>query len=487
MGALPCLILIRGALARGALRRPEIVGYTTAAMVALIYALGSYTPLFRLVYDWVPGVALFRRPADATFLLGGFLSILAGYLVHLGLSGALVADRRTLLREASILLALVCAGAGIAAAHGRLGASLVPLAAAVALLAGAALPLSISEGRQRAIGRFAAFLPALIVGADLTLNNGPSEATGKPVDRAQEVLQPETRNETIAFLSQHLRRKSGSPWRDRVEVAGIGFDWQNAAEAHGFDQTLGYNPLRTAIVSRALGAGDYIAGYEQRAFSPLFPSYRCRLADLLGLRFIASPVPIARLDRRIGDEDLNFLGRTADAYLYENPRALPRVLFVEKAMDADFDRILTDGRWPEFDPRQTVLLDRSDPPETRQPLHAVSIVPGVGRAQAAPPPSASPALAHAASGEPEAIIVRYENTIVEVAVNAPRAGYLVLSDVWHPWWRATVDGRGAAIRRANVMFRAVSIPAGRHRVRFEFHPLSGALAELSRKLIPGRR
>ena len=105
------------------------------------------------------------------------------------------------------------------------------------------------------MGRFAAFLPAIVVGADLALSNGPSEATGKPIDRAQEALNPDTRNETIAFLSHHLRRKPGSPWRDRIEVAGVGFDWQNAAEAHGFDQTLGYNPLRTALVTRALGAG----------------------------------------------------------------------------------------------------------------------------------------------------------------------------------------------------------------------------------------
>jgi len=54
----------------------------------------------------------------------------------------------------------------------------------------------------------------------------------------------------------------------------------------------------------------------------------------------------------------------------------------------------------------------------------------------------------------------------------------VLTDVWHPWWRAEVDGVSAEILKADVLFRAVAVPAGRHTVRFTFHPFAGALAEL---------
>lgn len=491
MGALPCLLLLSGALNRAALRRSEIAGYSLAALIAFVYALGDSTPVFRLIYELVPGVALFRRPADATFLLGGFLSILVGYLVHLHFTGGLPFDSSAIRRHIITLATLVGIGASLAVAHDRLGSVLVPLTVAVVWIAVAALAMAIPNSTFVRAGRLAAFLPALVVGADLTINNGPSEATGKPIDRALEALKPETRNETIAFLAHHLRRRAGTQWRDRIEVAGIGFDWQNAAEAHGFDQTLGYNPLRTAVVSRALGAGDYIAGYEQRAFSPLFPSYRCRLADLLGLRFIASPVPISRLDRRIGDEDLNFLGRTTDAYIYENPRALPRVLFVEKTLVADFEKIIADGRWPEFDPRQTVLLDRSDTASIGLFSQTTQPGPAFPRFQ----PASFPIPAVASAGGPigeketenEAVILRYENTRIEVAVNAPRAGFLVLGDVWHPWWQATVNGAQTAIRRANVMFRAVAVPAGRHLIRFEFHPIAGALDELSKRLTPDKR
>jgi len=79
-------------------------------------------------------------------------------------------------------------------------------------------------------------------------------------------------------------------------------------------------------------------------------------------------------------------------------------------------------------------------------------------------------------------LLRYASTEVTVAVDAPAGGILVLTDVWHPWWRASVDGTQAQIHKADVIFRAVVVPPGRHVVRFSFHPVAGALAELAGKL-----
>ena len=43
---------------------------------------------------------------------------------------------------------------------------------------------------------------------------------------------------------------------------------------------------------------------------------------------------------------------------------------------------------------------------------------------------------------------------------------------------AEVDGADAEILKANVIFRAVVCPRGRHLVRFTFHPFAGAIAEV---------
>ena len=44
-------------------------------------------PAFHLMYDLMPGVALYRRPADATFVLVALVAVIAGYLVHRWLTG----------------------------------------------------------------------------------------------------------------------------------------------------------------------------------------------------------------------------------------------------------------------------------------------------------------------------------------------------------------------------------------------------------------
>jgi hypothetical protein len=182
---------------------------------------------------------------------------------------------------------------------------------------------------------FSVLIIAPLIVADLRFNNGPSESTALPPGRF-EMLAPDTKNETILMLKRLLAQPLPSDRRDRVELLGVGFEWPNAPMIHGFDHTLGYNPLRLADMSDATGARDYIAGPWQRTFSPLFNSYRSLMADLLGLRYIVSSVRIGEVDPGLKPGDLRFLAHTRDGYVYENPRALPRVLFAVNWMVAGF-------------------------------------------------------------------------------------------------------------------------------------------------------
>ena len=70
-----------------------------------------------------------------------------------------------------------------------------------------------------------------------------------------------------------------------------------------------------------------------------------------------------------------------------------------------------------------------------------------------------------------------------IEVDAPRAGFVVLNDIWHPWWGATVNTAEAQVLKANVLFREGQVAEGRSIVRFSFRPLDGLMADLREKLL----
>ncbi|TMB05074.1 MAG: YfhO family protein [Deltaproteobacteria bacterium] len=78
----------------------------------------------------------------------------------------------------------------------------------------------------------------------------------------------------------------------------------------------------------------------------------------------------------------------------------------------------------------------------------------------------------AGDGDGEATPIAYAPTETAWSVVTGAGGYLVNTDAYYPGWRAYVDDRPAALYRANVAFRAVLVPAGRHTVTFRYEPRS---------------
>ena len=456
LGAIPALLILVG-LGSGALWRREVRFFTVALAVVILYALGWYTPVFQLAHNVVPGVDLYRRPADAVFLMGFLGAILAGYSAH-----TLFSQRNRLARQQltnGILLAAVVTVIAFATAltlavrMDHLGMATRPLAISAALFALGAAVIADACWLHLIRPLLAA---ALLIGftvADLAYSNGPGSATALP-PAAYDILDPSTKNETIAFLKRKTAESASPVRRDRIELVGLGFASPNASITHRLENTLGYNPLRLGLYSRATGAEDTTGLPEQRKFSPMFAGYRSQLADLLGLRYIATSVPLAKLDPSAIPEDFPLVATTRDGFIYENPRALPRVIFATSAAPADFDTILNTGKWPDDDLRATVLLSPDDEKES-------GLI--------------------ATRGRGEVAITSYSNIAVEIDVTSTRGGYVVLNDLWHPWWIATLDNAPAPMLRANVLFRAVRVPHGRHTVRFTFTPIRNALgAAMSR-------
>ncbi|MGL5446523.1 MAG: hypothetical protein ACRDBL_04360 [Rhabdaerophilum sp.] len=444
MGVLPFLGIVAWFVSREALARRFLVLSITFLMM-LLYALGKYTPVFGVLYHSLPGVELFRRPADALFLVGSLGAFLAGF----GVNRLLMAEKldRTVVITFAALIALAFGGGiGMAIWMGKLNQSGPDILIAAGFIAASLFALFLAR-------RYAATNPALIAGlfalllaADFGWNMRPNDSTGLPTP-FYSVMESDTGNATIRELKARIVQNETR--RDRVELTGLGFEWPNLGLIHRFENTLGYNPLRLRHFNLATGAGDTVAGVEQHRFAPLFPSYRSPFANLMGLRFIALPVPIEVMDPRLKGKPLPLVARTVDGYIYENPDTLPRVMIAPRAEIIDQDILLRFGEWPSTDLTRIAYIEK-----TTQPL------PDEG-----------------AGGT--ARIRSYRNTEIIIETDAPRGGVLLLNDVWHPWWFAKADGKNIPVLRANGAFRAVILPPGTRELRFRFQPMRGLWRDIT--------
>ncbi len=163
-----------------------------------------------------------------------------------------------------------------------------------------------------------------------------------------------------------------------------------------------------------------------------------RLYDLAGVKYVL---------KESADPPQDFSGplrevfSSEEIHIWENPNVMPRAFIVHEAAAPPQPTYLYDPAFP-FD-RKAALDD----------------------------PSASERLAPAEprpEGEDKAEITHYSYNDVTVECETAAPGFLVLTDSFYPGWEATVDGQPEPIYRADHIFRAVFLPAGRHTVTFHF-------------------
>jgi len=185
---------------------------------------------------------------------------------------------------------------------------------------------------------------------------------------------------------------------------------------------------------------------------PLVPSAYVRIERLTLVDEAGTRRQLSHL-ADMGDHTLAY--RSEDVAVYLNHDVLPRVFVVRSARavpdDAEALRILQE---PAFDPRVEVLLAA----EQGWPSTAVA------RRVAAGEP--------AAENADQAELLVYDTRKVMVKVHTATDGYLMLTDAWYPGWHASVDGQESPVLRADLMFRAVYLPAGEHVVEFTYAPQS---------------
>jgi hypothetical protein len=480
-GTLPALLLLWFGLARGHLMAREARLFALLLVVAVIYALGWYTPLFGYVFDFIPGISLYRRPADATFLINFAIAGLAAYFLHIVIVGKpssqltsnLQRNRLKLICGALVvaMLALAASASGIwhAARMDKVILAWREIAIGGVISAALAFGLYWSNGSMRRRALFASLAVAL-TSAELVIRHAASGVNAEPSNRyAAFEKMPADQLQGLRVLERELALRHAKGERPRVEILGLSGAWQNAAMVFGLEDTIGYNPLRIADYELAVGPGENSAEITLRQFPRTFRGYRCNLASLLGLEYLVLDRPIEKLPKNFPTlTGTSLIYGMGSMWVYRLSPSSPRTYFATELVKVDSHEVLKNDDLPDFDRLSEALVDQES-------VAALKGDYGLKDPTTDPDPAKS-----------SIQIKSYRRNAVTIEVETDRSGVLVLHDIYYPGWKVYVDGQEKPVLKANLLFRGVEITPGWHRVEFKFEPFSvGNLSDIASALIKG--
>ncbi len=423
-----------------------------ALLLALVFAgsallaLGRYGLAYPALVALVPPLRSLRYPVKVTVLMALSWALLAA----LGLDALRETERGRRRPHVPLALGSLAALAAVLIALGLVHRSQGAAARPLLLAAGLGATAVVLTAR-RAVTASGALALVGFVGLDLFQAHRPLNATAPQAlfdtpPRIVSHLPPAsfTRLATWDYLSRIL----GKPYRRAAP------DIPSRSAPRDVSPPLAAALARRDFLSPPTAARFGLFGSFDRDWLGLQP----RGVHNLSLQFQWSEETpeLPRLLRlggvthalalhREGLEDLELMATETSpfagpVYLMRVADPRPRVYTVDGTRVADglaALRLLVD---PSFDPRHEVVLPEG---------------------AATPPGPAFGAECHLTEARPDRLRI-------EARLDSP--GYVIALDAFDPGWIARLDGRDVALLRANVGFRAVAVPAGRHEVEMIYRP-----------------
>jgi hypothetical protein len=390
-----------------------------------LLALGEYTPLHRVLYEWLPYFDRFRGTAKFIFPAALMLAVLAAHgmdrILREGVS------RRALWVGAAAGLVLVAAAAAVREVDWR------PLTEAM-LASGQSYadPRLTGSGAFAATSRAFAALGLLLGGATL-LAATVAGAWTRREPRAAFLLGVLAVAEVFTFARLH---------RPTFDSRGIVItELRDFLAAHPGDyRILNLRLPNSGMLTRTLDAWGYDPAVTKR-YAELAqwmnggaPDLATQYVDFHTLHPLLSMLRVKYVVRfegnimRIEPFPVEPLGRIELVGAYQ--------------LKSGRDAILGAMAAPSFDPRREVILERRPLPEP---------VSGSGG---------------------RATVVREGTDFLEIEAELAQPAVLLVTDAWTPGWRAvSLDpGRSYELMPADYALRAVALDRGRHRLRLEYAP-----------------
>jgi len=441
------------------LRIHSVIFFAVLSLLALLYAVGSSTPVFHLFYSLVPMVKKFRAPSMIVFLFGFCWVVMAAFALDaLRRDPSVPKPRGSSIDPFRVLRIIAIAYSAIAIIALLIGSSLLT---GWASLIGRVLTQRQAASLQDNVSAVSSgfIVGSVVLWALVGLFHmqrrsalGPSAMlAGLAIlavipnwmfnARFVETINPDPIYGEAPILDLIRQHAPNEPFRV-LNLRGIGAGGEledNYLALHGIEEL---SP--TAMHGNHLLTNDVFTGRHDPQ-PALINNDATR--NLLNSVMIVAP-------GRVGYQGLEPLGQAGGLYLYRNTEAMPRAaVFYQYEVISDTNAALSRIRSDGFPYRSRLILDQE--------------LPGI------PPVSESDTLA----GVTPARVVEWDVDRFIVVCTTSQAGILWLSENHYPAWRATDEaGQSLPIYRADYAFRAVPLRPGPHRVTFEFYSESYAKA-----------
>ena len=447
------VLLLAGVSFFGGARRSLRFFLSGLGAVALLFALGSHTPVWRLFYEIVPGIGLFRAPSLAIFLFGFSTVTLMAFgverLLQLEGTGS-EADWTRPGRFLWVASGVLLAGFVLVASGGLSG--LWSFAVYRDMPDQAAQLLTNAEPFIERGFMIAVVLAALTAGVAWGLRTARLASLGAvvalgvlivldlirvdmPFIQTQDFAAFRASDPNIDFLLE--RQRDEDPFR----VFSLrGLNGQDVRPGmFGLELAAGHHP-------NDLGRYRELIGMEGSSL-PVNLIASANVLKMLNVRYVLWPDQLgAPADQGLPADITDNLRRLSQTTIqgrpyesvYEFPD-LPRARLVGGAVILPDDQAVPYILSGDFDPALQVVL--SDPlPVDLTGGEVVGSVEWLER----------------------------NNNDMTLRVSADGPAVLVLADNWFPAWRARIGNEDVPVLRANHSLRAVPITAGEHTVEFYY-------------------
>jgi hypothetical protein len=459
--------LILGATAIVFDRSRPVLIFSSIAAVSVVLALGKHTPLFGILYAYVPGFNLFRGLSKFVVEFSFAWSMLAGYGLKKLTARPEETEAKTRALSYTVLaVALLLVVIGVLGILGtpdfrRLWTSFVK---GYEKGVDDYLPVSLSEdffrGSFQVVSRdlFRAAIILLVFGGLLLLVVKLKNSATRLFIVAVLALTAldlwtfgarylVSFNPEILYMDRELKaffKSDKEPFRLATPIAtllNVGF-LEGTKDVGGYDQLTLRNYNEFINFSQGLPLDKPNFAMVINRASPML--------DLLNVRYY-----VLDDSANVALPYFHPVFQNSRYKVYRNSRALPRTFVVHDArVIKGREDALQALASPTFNPTSTAIVDE-----------AIDGLPG-NPALRSPVPTVLEDL-------PRKIVIR---------ADLKEAGLLVLGDVYYPGWKVFVDDQETRIYQVNHAMRGVFLSKGRHLAEFRYDPLSfklGAVVSLA--------